>query len=101
MNETGAASCNAESSNKKQDISDEKNLVVSFIQFLRQRISREQCTADQVEGIEGCCCYILLQLVFSDTESKQWFCCRTTVCFDHAKVLTHRIQKHCIQISIL
>ncbi|VIO93756.1 TPR Domain containing protein [Brugia malayi] len=43
---------NPESSHKKQDISDEKNLVVSFIQFLRQRISREQCTTDQVEGIE-------------------------------------------------
>lgn len=59
MNDSAdAAASNPESVHKKQDISDEKNLVVSFIQFLRQRISREQCTTDQVEGIEGC--YILL-----------------------------------------
>lgn len=55
MNEsTNTAPSNSESNHKKKDISDEKNLVVSFIQFLRQRISREQCTTDQVEGIEGC-----------------------------------------------
>jgi len=31
---------------------DEKNLVVSFIQFIRQKVSANQCTDDQVEGLE-------------------------------------------------
>jgi hypothetical protein len=33
--------------------SDEKNLVVSFIQFLRHKVSANQCTDDQMEGLEG------------------------------------------------
>lgn len=32
--------------------SDEKNLVISFIQFLRQKVSTNACTEDQVESIE-------------------------------------------------
>ena len=32
---------------------DEKNLVVSFIQFLRHKVSTNQCTEDQIEGLEG------------------------------------------------
>jgi len=32
---------------------DERNLVVSFIQFLRQKVSANQCTDDQIEGLEG------------------------------------------------
>jgi len=31
---------------------DEKNMVVSFIQFIRQKVSANQCTDDQVEGLE-------------------------------------------------
>ncbi|KAI1704561.1 tetratricopeptide repeat domain-containing protein [Ditylenchus destructor] len=31
---------------------DEKNLVVSFIQFLRHKVSSGQCTDDQIEGLE-------------------------------------------------
>ncbi|KAL3994252.1 Tetratricopeptide repeat family protein [Acanthocheilonema viteae] len=72
MNEsTNAASTNAEASQKKQDISDEKNLVVSFIQFLRQRISREQCTTDQVEGIEVA--IQCLETAFDITDSSYLF----------------------------
>lgn len=33
--------------------SDEKNLVVSFVQFLRQKVSLNQCSDEQIEGIEG------------------------------------------------
>ncbi|KHN72372.1 Small glutamine-rich tetratricopeptide repeat-containing protein beta [Toxocara canis] len=32
--------------------SDEKNLVVSFIQFLRHKVSTNQCSDDQAEGLE-------------------------------------------------
>lgn len=32
---------------------DERNLVVSFIQFLRQKVSANECSADQIEAIEG------------------------------------------------
>ncbi|VDK41862.1 unnamed protein product [Anisakis simplex] len=32
--------------------SDEKNLVVSFIQFLRHKVSVDQCSDDQTEGLE-------------------------------------------------
>lgn len=32
---------------------DERNLVVSFIQFLRQKVSSNECTEDQIEGLEG------------------------------------------------
>lgn len=32
--------------------SDEQNLVVSFIQFLRRKVSSNQCTEDQAEGLE-------------------------------------------------
>ncbi|CAJ0960054.1 unnamed protein product, partial [Mesorhabditis belari] len=32
--------------------SDEKNLVVSFIQFIRQKVSQNQCSDEQVEGLE-------------------------------------------------
>lgn len=32
---------------------DEKNLVVSFIQFLRQKVSANECSNDQIEAIEG------------------------------------------------
>lgn len=56
MGDSAATPSNAVSSHKLE-MSDEKNLVVSFIQFLRQRISRNQCTGDQIEGIEG---YLLL-----------------------------------------
>jgi hypothetical protein len=31
---------------------DERNLVVSFVQFLRQKISANECTPDQIEAIE-------------------------------------------------
>ena len=31
----------------------EKNLVVSFIQFLRQKVSSGQCSEEQIEGLEG------------------------------------------------
>jgi len=31
---------------------DEKNLVVSFLQFLRHKVSSNQCTDDQTEGLE-------------------------------------------------
>jgi len=31
---------------------DEKNMVVSFIQFIRQKVSANQCTDDQIEGLE-------------------------------------------------
>lgn len=37
----------------KMSEGDEKNLVVSFIQFIRQKVSANQCTDDQVEGLEG------------------------------------------------
>lgn len=32
---------------------DERNLVVSFIQFLRQKVSANECSSDQTEAIEG------------------------------------------------
>lgn len=32
---------------------DEKNLAVSFIQFIRQKVSSNQCSEDQVEAFEG------------------------------------------------
>ncbi|KAK6019706.1 tetratricopeptide repeat protein [Ostertagia ostertagi] len=32
--------------------SDEKNLVVSFIQFIRHKVSANQCTEDQIEALE-------------------------------------------------
>src|SRR4051812_14784496 len=32
---------------------DEKNMVVSFIQFLRQKVSAHQVTDEQLEGLEG------------------------------------------------
>lgn len=31
----------------------EKNLVVSFIQYLRQKVSLNECTPDQIESLEG------------------------------------------------
>jgi hypothetical protein len=31
----------------------ERNLVVSFIQFLRQKVSTDQCNEDQTEALEG------------------------------------------------
>jgi len=31
---------------------DERNMVVAFIQFLRQKVSSNQCTDDQIEGLE-------------------------------------------------
>ena len=39
--------------NKGKVTNDERNLVVSFIQFLRQKVSSNQCTDDQIEGLEG------------------------------------------------
>uniref|UniRef100_A0A915PVY7 SGTA homodimerisation domain-containing protein n=1 Tax=Setaria digitata TaxID=48799 RepID=A0A915PVY7_9BILA len=62
---------NQDPNQKKQDISDEKNLVVSFIQFLRQRISREQCTTDQIEGIEVA--IQCLETAFDITDSSYLF----------------------------
>lgn len=62
---------NAESSQRKQESSDERNLVVSFIQFLRQRISRDQCTTDQVEGIEVA--IQCLETAFDITDSSYLF----------------------------
>jgi hypothetical protein len=38
---------------KSKVTNDERNLVVSFIQFLRHKISSNQCTEDQMEGVEG------------------------------------------------
>lgn len=37
---------------KSKVTNDERNLVVSFIQFLRHKISSNQCTEDQMEGVE-------------------------------------------------
>jgi hypothetical protein len=39
--------------NKAKVTNNERNLVVSFIQFLRQKVSLNQCTDDQIEGIDG------------------------------------------------
>ncbi|KAL3119654.1 hypothetical protein niasHT_006740 [Heterodera trifolii] len=39
--------------NKKGKVTnDERNLVVSFIQFLRHKVSSNQCTDEQIEGLE-------------------------------------------------
>ena len=32
---------------------EEKKLVVSFIQFLRQKVSANECTEGQIEGLES------------------------------------------------
>ncbi|OZC11983.1 hypothetical protein X798_01164 [Onchocerca flexuosa] len=64
-------SSDPELSQKKQDMSDEKNLVVSFIQFLRQRISRDQYTNDQAEGIEVA--IQCLETAFNITDSSYLF----------------------------
>lgn len=32
---------------------EEKKLVVAFIQFLRQKVSANECTDAQIEGLEG------------------------------------------------
>ena len=42
-----------QSSVKGKVTNNERNLVVSFIQFLRQKVSADQCTDEQIEGIEG------------------------------------------------
>ncbi|KAH7699424.1 TPR Domain containing protein, partial [Aphelenchoides avenae] len=42
----------ADSSSTPKVTPNEKNLVVSFIQFLRQKVSSNQCTDDQIEGLE-------------------------------------------------
>jgi hypothetical protein len=44
----------------------EKNLAVSFIQFIRQKVSTNQCTEDQVEGLEG----MLIYSIFDNVSSK-------------------------------
>jgi small glutamine-rich tetratricopeptide repeat-containing protein alpha len=40
------------SESKAKVTADEKNLVVSFIQFLRQKVSANQCSDEQIEGLE-------------------------------------------------
>lgn len=35
---------------------EEKKLVTSFIQFLRQKVSANECTEQQIEGLEGRYC---------------------------------------------
>uniref|UniRef100_A0A914GW27 SGTA homodimerisation domain-containing protein n=1 Tax=Globodera rostochiensis TaxID=31243 RepID=A0A914GW27_GLORO len=42
----------SEEKQKGRVTNDERNLVVSFIQFLRQKVSSNQCTDDQIEGLE-------------------------------------------------
>uniref|UniRef100_A0A914D7T4 SGTA homodimerisation domain-containing protein n=1 Tax=Acrobeloides nanus TaxID=290746 RepID=A0A914D7T4_9BILA len=42
----------ASGENKGKLSVDEKNLVVSFIQFLREKVSKNECTDDQIEGLE-------------------------------------------------
>ena len=42
-----------QSSVKGKVTNNERNLVVSFIQFLRQKVSADQCTDEQIEDIEG------------------------------------------------
>ncbi|VDN04634.1 unnamed protein product [Thelazia callipaeda] len=50
---------------------EEKDFVVSFIQFLRQRISREQCASDYVEGVEVA--IQCLEAAFEITDSSYLF----------------------------
>ena len=42
-----------QSSGKGKDTNNERNLVVSFIQFLRHKVSADQCTNERIEDIEG------------------------------------------------
>jgi hypothetical protein len=41
---------------------DEKNLAVSFIQFLRQKVSANECSPDQIEAVEGLARFYSLKL---------------------------------------
>lgn len=55
-NPGGAATAQSEekSTEKPTEFTDEKNLIVSFIQFLRHYMAEgKQCTPDESEGIEG------------------------------------------------
>ena len=49
--------------NKGKVTNDERNLVVSFIQFLRQKVSSNQCTDDQIEGLEGLQHFIIFNFI--------------------------------------
>ena len=42
-----------QSSGKGKDTNNERNLVVSFIQFLRHKVSADQCIDERIEDIEG------------------------------------------------
>lgn len=41
---------------------DEQNLVVSFLQFIRQKVSQNQATAEQAEALEGFFLFISINL---------------------------------------
>lgn len=49
--------------NKGRITNDERNLIVSFVQFLRQKVSLNQCTEDQEAQIEGFFNFMVLNLV--------------------------------------
>lgn len=53
MSEEPSNSSCAEPIKQNKLIINEKNLVVSFIQYLRKKVSLNECTPDQVEGLEG------------------------------------------------
>lgn len=38
---------------KNKISTNEKNLVVSFIQFLRRKVSSSECNEEQIESLEG------------------------------------------------
>lgn len=44
---------NSSASFKGKISQNEKNLVVSFIQFLRRKVSSNECNDEQIEALEG------------------------------------------------